>query len=120
MTNTPGVSLEDQNKGPRLQPLDVDAYDPEQHRCGSCRWHDVRGLYEFHAGVAREGMGGLGFCRRRPPQFDPSNEPRTEDSAWGVWPETGEADWCGDWETADLQNPGLRRQLGLDGWPEES
>ena len=73
-------------------------------RCENCRWHDVDGLYKMYRENA-DGMGNLGFCRRRPPipgQWRiPTDDPyvaRVDYFMFADWPETSEDDFCGEWE----------------------
>ena len=81
-------------------------------RCGTCRWHDVEGfsvLYKENA----DDMGGMGFCRQRPPLpdftrlLDPVGEhaARHDIFVFALWPETKATDWCGAWEAQDDPSP---------------
>ena len=70
-------------------------------KCGTCKYHDVDGFYEYY-GKNADGMGDMGFCRRMPPLPDISrlinaDSPRNEIFVFKVFPETGENDWCGEW-----------------------
>ena len=65
--------------------------------CGSCKWHDVAGLYDFHKEHA-DGLGDLGWCRRLPPTpYINPEQSRISSINWGEWPATGQDDWCGSW-----------------------
>ena len=81
-------------------------------RCGTCRWHDVEGFSALYKENADD-MGGMGFCRQRPPLpdftrlLDPVGEhaARHDIFVFALWPETKATDWCGAWEAQDDPSP---------------
>lgn len=83
---------------------ETDWLDPKQQACGSCRWHDVAGVYAGSQPWA-QGMGNVGFCRRNPPVILPWHHAdrddqnlQIEDEAFhSTWPITQEQDWCAEW-----------------------
>ncbi len=55
-------------------------------------------------------VGGLGECRRWPPvivtgQIGDGIDP-DENLCVGVWPDTLERDWCGEWQPTSAQEKG--------------
>ena len=80
-----------------------------ERRCETCRWHDIEGFARHHG---EDDPGGLGFCRRFPPlpdfirrwaiwqKTEQANEPM-ENLVFGIWPETSDEDWCGEWQARE-------------------
>jgi hypothetical protein len=99
---TAATGRPEQQRGDRMN-AEVDFMDPALRCCGSCRFHDVAGLYDMYR-TGADGMGNLGFCRRYPPR--PRQPPlaaerekwtRTDYMVFGEYPETSEDEWCGEW-----------------------
>jgi hypothetical protein len=100
------------------KPIDEsDEIDPRYRLCGSCRWHDVAGLYaqaRYDTDGGLEGWGNIGFCRRNPPvlinrwrvndprqqRFRPNEHASRFDMAWSgtFFPITESDQWCGEWQ----------------------
>jgi hypothetical protein len=78
-----------------------------ERRCGTCRWHDVKGFHQYYREAAAH-IQDLGFCRRQPPLpdftrlllADQLTIDRREVFVFALWPETAAADWCGEWQSA--------------------
>jgi hypothetical protein len=82
----------------------VDHLDPALRHCGSCRFHDVAGVYAKFPSEA-EGGGNIGYCRFGPPTlinvWDGTETELTGfDYAFGgvYWRITQEKEWCGQWQ----------------------
>lgn len=74
----------------RMDPLAMPSGSPAT--CSSCRfWRLDR----------RSGRGaGWGQCRRMPPALPPIRADKLK--LVGIWPETQDRDWCGEWQPLDM------------------
>lgn len=59
--------------------------------CASCRYWDNN--------AARGGVSTTGLCRRRAPAPRILKEKDDRMRAAPVWPETGSAEWCGEYQS---------------------
>lgn len=61
-------------------------YEAPLGTCETCKWFSCIEMYQ-------------GFCRRNPPvpKAHSDNSPPLDNGWFGVWPETGPMNWCGEY-----------------------